>query len=91
MTLMDITVKNFAPSHGLPWSADPVPYKTRIVAFIFIGLGFSSILVALFIYFKNQRQILKRMIKVGQGWAGYTMALLTMFFVCFVMAVALTE
>lgn len=91
MTLLDLRSKTFALSYSLPWTSDPVPTKTKIVAFVFIGLGFASILVSIFIYFKNQRQILRRLLTVGHGWAGYSMALLIMLFVCFVMIVALTE
>lgn len=63
----------------------------RIVAFIMVALGFSSLCISVVIYFKNQRRIVHRLIDVGHGWAGYTMALLIMLFICFIMVVALTE
>lgn len=63
----------------------------RIVAFIMIALGFSSLCTSVVIYFKNQRRIVHRLLDVGHGWAGYTMALLIMLFICFIMVVALTE
>jgi putative membrane protein len=42
-------------------------------------------------YFRNQRQIVKRLLWVGHGWMGYTVALLIMLFVVFIMVMALTE
>ncbi|KAI9488038.1 hypothetical protein BDB00DRAFT_850404 [Zychaea mexicana] len=90
MTLLDVR-QLLAPSKGLPWSHEDVPYKTRIVAFVFIGLGLASILVSLVTYFKNQYRIVNQLLDVGHGWAGYSMALMIMLFVCFVMVVAITE
>ncbi|CDH51669.1 predicted protein [Lichtheimia corymbifera JMRC:FSU:9682] len=93
MTLIDLRgEKSLAPSNSLPWNhEEPTPYKTRIVAFIMIALGFSSLCTSVVIYFKNQRRIVHRLLDVGHGWAGYTMALLIMLFICFIMVVALTE
>lgn len=91
MIVLDLRSKNFAPSRSLPWSNEPAPYKTMIVGYIFVALGFCSILLSMAIYFKNQRRILRRLLDVGMGWPGYSMALLIMMFVCFVMVVALTE
>ena len=90
MILLDFR-QLLAPAKGLPWGHEPVPTKQRILAFIFVGLGFSSLFVSLVIYFKNQYRIVNRLLDVGNGWAGYSMALLIMLFVCFVMAVAITE
>ncbi|KAI8139310.1 hypothetical protein BJV82DRAFT_716784 [Fennellomyces sp. T-0311] len=91
MTLIDIRSKLFAPSKSLPWSYEEVPYKTRIVAYIFIALGLSSMLVSLGVYFKNQRKIVHRLLDVGHGWPGYSMALMIILFVVFIMAVSITE
>ena len=91
MTLIDIRNKLFTPSKSLPWSHDEQDYKTKIVAYVFVALGLISILVSLVTYFNNQRKILQRMLHVGHGWAGYSMALMIMLFVVFIMAVSLTE
>ncbi|KAI9276720.1 hypothetical protein BDA99DRAFT_493953 [Phascolomyces articulosus] len=90
MTLLDIR-QLLAPSKGLPWSYEVVPNKQRILAYVFIGLGLASVLVSVMIYFRNQYRIVNRLLHVGHGWAGYSMALMIMLFVCFVMVVALTE
>ncbi|KAG2226472.1 hypothetical protein INT45_014216 [Circinella minor] len=92
MTLALIDFQQLSkPTTELPWAHEPLPTKQRILAYIFVGLGFLSLLVSLVIYFKNQHRIVNRLLNVGNGWAGYSMALLIMLFVCFVMAVAITE
>ncbi len=91
MTLIDLPTKNFAPSYSLPWTQGPVSTNAKIVAFIFIALGFTCLIVSLFNYFRNQKQIVKRLLWVGQGWLGYSVAILIMLFVVFVMVTALVN
>lgn len=90
MTLLDLQTKIFAPAKSLPWTDREDTLLVHIVSYMFIGLGISSILVAISVYFKNLNQIVNRNLVVSQGWGGYTMAFVIMFFVVFVMAAALT-
>lgn len=91
MTLLDMPTKNFAPSQSLPWTSEPVSMNARIVSYVFVGLGFTCFIYSLYSYFRNQRQIVKRLLWVGHGWAGYTVAALIMIFVVFIMVMALLE
>ena len=89
MTLLDLPAKNFAPSYSLPWTSDPVSIKVHVVAYIFIALGFICFFYSLYNYFRNQRQIVKRLLWVGHGWIGYTVATIMMLFAVFIMIMAL--
>lgn len=91
MTLLDLPTKNFAPSYSLPWTNEPISINAKIVSYIFVGLGFTCFIYSMYNYFKNQRQIIKRLLWVGHGWIGYVMALVIMLFVVFIMLMALTE
>lgn len=91
MTLLDMPTKNFAPSYSLPWTNEPVSLNAKIVSYIFVGLGFTCFIYSLYGYFRNQRQIVKRLLWVGHGWAGYIVALVIIIFVIFIMVMALTE
>jgi hypothetical protein len=91
MTLLDMPTKNFAPSYSLPWTSEPVSVNAKIVSYIFVGLGFTCFIYSLFSYFRNQRQIVKRLLWVGHGWLGYLVATVIMLFVVFIMVMALTE
>jgi putative membrane protein len=91
MTLLDMPTKNFAPSYSLPWTSEPVSINAKIVSYIFVGLGFTCFIYSLFSYFKNQQQIVKRLLWVGHGWMGYTIAAIIIVFVIFIMVMALTE
>lgn len=91
MTLLDMPTKNFAPSYSLPWTSEPVSLNAKIVSYIFVGLGFTCFIYSLFSYFRNQRQIVKRLLWVGHGWQGYLVATIIMLFVVFIMVMALTE
>jgi uncharacterized membrane protein YidH (DUF202 family) len=88
---MDLTSKQLAPSKSLPWADDPLDTNTRIVSYVFVCLGIVSIVMATKTYFTNQKQIVRRLIHVGQGWTGYTLAVFIMAFVCFVMVLAIKE
>jgi uncharacterized membrane protein YidH (DUF202 family) len=90
MALLDIT-KRFAPSQSLPWSDGPISTNTRAISYVFVILGILSIISATATYFVNQNRIVHRLFGVGQGWAGYTMALFIMIFACFIMILALRE
>ncbi|KAI9251521.1 hypothetical protein BDA99DRAFT_522093 [Phascolomyces articulosus] len=90
MTLLDLPTQVFAPAQSIPWNHDPTSIQVEVVSFIFVGLGIASICVGIMIYWKNMNQILNRQIVVGHGWSGYTMVLLIVLFVLFVMAAALT-
>ncbi|GAN00787.1 hypothetical protein MAM1_0002d00211 [Mucor ambiguus] len=91
MTLLDMPTKNFAPSYSLPWTNEPVSINAKIVSYIFVGLGFTCFIYSLFSYFKNQQQIVKRLLWVGHGWVGYTVATVIIVFVIFIMVMALSE
>ncbi|KAI9272163.1 hypothetical protein EDC94DRAFT_644873 [Helicostylum pulchrum] len=91
MTLLDMPTKNFAPSYSLPWTSEPVSLNAKIVSYIFVGLGFTCFIYSLYSYFRNQRQIVKRLLDVGHGWLGYLIATVIMLFVVFIMVMALTE
>ncbi|KAI8096939.1 uncharacterized protein BX664DRAFT_325228 [Halteromyces radiatus] len=91
MAMLDIDTKQFAPSKSFPWTGDAVGIKTKVVSYIFVSLGLISIVTATITYFINQRKIVHRLLEVGQGWAGYTMAFFIMIFACFIMIVAITE
>lgn len=91
MTLLDMPTKNFAPSYSLPWTNEPVSINADIVSYIFVGLGFTCFIYSMYSYFRNQRQIVKRLLWVGHGWLGYTVATIIMLFVVFIMIMALTE
>lgn len=90
MTLLDLPTQIFAPAQTIPWNHDPSSIQVKVVSYIFVGLGITSILVGITAYLKNMNQILNRQIVVGHGWSGYTMVLLIVLFVLFVMAAALT-
>lgn len=83
--------KKFAPSHSLPWTSETVSLNAQVVSYIFVGLGFTCFIFSLYTYFRNQRQIVKRLLWVGQGWPGYAIATIIMVFVVFIMIMALTE
>ncbi|KAI7907483.1 uncharacterized protein BX663DRAFT_491065 [Cokeromyces recurvatus] len=91
ITLLDFSTKNFAPSYSFPWANEPKTMNSKIISYIFVGLGFICFIYSLYSYFKNQRQIVKRLLWVGQGWMGYLVATLIMIFVVFIMIMALTE
>lgn len=91
MTLLDMPTKNFAPSYSLPWTSETVSINAKIVSYIFVGLGFTCFIYSLYSYFRNQRQIVKRLLDVGHGWLGYLIATAIMLFVVFIMVMALTE
>jgi putative membrane protein len=91
MTLLDMPSKNFAPSYSLPWTSEPVSYNATVVSYIFIGLGFTCFIFSLYNYFRNQRQIINRLLWVGHGWLGYAVAAIIMLFVVFIMVMALLE
>ncbi|KAI9486544.1 MAG: hypothetical protein EXX96DRAFT_46234 [Benjaminiella poitrasii] len=91
ITLLDMPTKNFAPSYSLPWTDKPVSMNTKIVSYIFVGLGFTCFIYSLYSYFRNQRQIVKRLLWVGHGWLGYFVATIIMIFVVFIMIMALIE
>ncbi|KAI8990234.1 hypothetical protein BDB01DRAFT_780551 [Pilobolus umbonatus] len=91
MNLLDISTKHFAPSKSFPWSKESSTTNSRIVSYVFIGLGFCCFILSLYNYFINQRQIVKRLLWVGQGWMGYTVAAVMMLFAVFVMVMALAE
>lgn len=91
MTLLDMPTKNFAPSYSLPWTNGPVSLNAKIVSYIFVGLGFTCFIFSLYSYFRNQRQIINRLLWVGQGWLGYVVAAIIMIFVVFIMVMALLE
>jgi hypothetical protein len=91
MTLLDMPTKNFAPSYSLPWTNGPVSINADIVSYIFVGLGFTCFIYSLYSYFRNQRQIVKRLLWVGHGWLGYSVATVIMLFVVFIMIMAITE
>ncbi|KAG2228329.1 hypothetical protein INT45_011121 [Circinella minor] len=90
MTLLDLPSQIFAPAQSIPWNHDSSSIQVQVVSYIFVGLGITSILVGIIAYLKNLNQILHREIVVGHGWSGYTMVLLIVLFVLFVMAAALT-
>lgn len=91
MTLLDIRTRVFAPAQSFPFTDDDDTSSLRvhILAYIFVGLGLLSIVVSLFIYFRNMSRIVSRKIVVGHGWAGYSMVLSILLFVVFVMAAAI--
>lgn len=91
MTLIDLPHKKFAPSYSLPWTKGLVSGNSKVISYIFIGLGFTCLVISLYNYFRNQRQIIKRLLHVGQGWLGYSVAILIMFFVVFIMLAALID
>ncbi|KAI9366468.1 hypothetical protein BD770DRAFT_405747 [Pilaira anomala] len=91
ITLLDMPTKKFAPSHSLPWTNETVSLNAQVVSYIFVGLGFTCFIFSLYTYFRNQRQIVKRLLWVGQGWPGYVIATIIMVFVVFIMIMALTE
>ncbi|KAI8047578.1 uncharacterized protein B0P05DRAFT_592581 [Gilbertella persicaria] len=91
MTLLDMPTKNFAPSYSLPWTQGAVSVNANILSYIFVGLGFTCFIYSLYSYFRNQRQIVKRLLWVGHGWLGYAVATIMMIFVVFIMVMALTE
>ncbi|ORZ05992.1 hypothetical protein BCR42DRAFT_427438 [Absidia repens] len=91
MALLDISTKKFAPSKSLPWTDGPVDTNTRVVSYIFVCLGLVSIVSATATYFINQGKIVRRLFGVGQGWAGYTIALFIMIFACFIMILAIKQ
>lgn len=94
MTLLDVRANIFAPSQTLPWTTKEngslSSVQVRVVSYIFIALGLLSICVALGIYLKNMHRIVNRLLTVGHGWAGYSLAFVIVLFVLFVMAAALT-
>ncbi|KAI8343139.1 hypothetical protein BC941DRAFT_410522, partial [Chlamydoabsidia padenii] len=91
LTAMDLTSKQLAPSTSLPWTNEPMDNKVKIISYVFICFGLVSILLATRTYFNNQKQIVRRLMDVGQGWTGYTLAVFIMVFVCFIMILAISE
>ncbi|KAI8334126.1 hypothetical protein BD560DRAFT_440784 [Blakeslea trispora] len=91
LSLIDLPSKNFAPSYSLPWTNDPVSFKIHVVAYIFVALGFICFIFSLYNYFRNQQHIVKRLLWVGHGWIGYTVATLMMLFAVFIMIMALVS
>ncbi|KAL4210569.1 hypothetical protein CU097_015396 [Rhizopus azygosporus] len=91
ITLVDLPTKNFAPSYSFPWTEEPASTSAKIISYAFIALGFTCLIVSLFNYFRNQRQIIRRLLWVGHGCIGYSVAIITMIFVVFIMAMSLME
>ncbi|KAI8984498.1 hypothetical protein BDF20DRAFT_911592 [Mycotypha africana] len=92
ITLLDVSTKNFAPSNTFPWTnKEPANLNTKIIAYIFVALGFTCFIFSLFTYFRNQRQIVRRQYWVGHGWLGYAVASIITGFVVFIMIMALIE
>ncbi|KAI9279128.1 hypothetical protein BY458DRAFT_488097 [Sporodiniella umbellata] len=91
ITLIDLPSKNFAPSYSLPWTRERSNSNSKAVSYVFVGLGFSCILISVYNYFRNQKQIVRRLLYVGHGWLGYSIAILITLFVIFIMLAALVD